>query len=1031
MAIPTVNFMSYNSTGISVAKSKFLQDICEQFSVTYASIQEHFKWSKQTNKFFNDKFDKFNCYVIPAYRPKCQESGRAKGGLAQLSLKDKIVKKNRVVTKSWRIQAQILNLPTTRLLWINAYFPTDPQTVDFDDTEVLEVLTEIEMIMDKTDFDDVILNGDLNWDIDRKTTFCNILSSFFEKIGLVSLWRHHHVDHTHVHTDNVSTATLDHFLVNERLLPLVEQCLVLHRGDNMSRHSPILLKLQAGKIPAKQKESSWLPRKPAWYKASLVDIDNYKMDMQARLQSVRAPISLQCSDPHCSDPAHSKERDDHVLDLLCHVVESSHTMLPLAGGRRAVPRSTTSKSSGGNIPGWTENVEPYRQEALFWHSVWISARRPGPAEGDLHTMMSRSRNQYHYAVRRLKLDSRLIRAKKLLEASVNGDTELLKEMKAISRGRGFHDDLPEHVAGADGQVEIVEKFREVYQTLYNSSGSVTEVVDIKAKLAQLVTVESVVEVKKITGETVRKAASLMKSGKSDVSSGFTSDAIINAPDLFFQHLASVYRSWLIHASVTPVLLACAFMPLLKNALKDPGDTGSYRAIAGSSILLKLFDKVVLLLWGHLLASDSLQFGYKVGTSTTQCSWLVSEVVTYFLQRGSNPIVTLLDCSKAFDTCKFSILFNKLLKKNVPPIVVRALVAVYVNQYAWVKWGGARSSLFGISNGTRQGSILSPALFAVYVDDLLQELRSLGVGCYVANLFCGAVGFCDDILLMAPTRDGMQLMLNLCEDFATRNNLQFSTDPNPTKSKTKCIFMVGKRKNLSKPVPLVLSGKELPWVASATHLGHELHESGTMDYDATVKRAEFISKSTEIRETFFFAHPVEVLKAVKMFAGDLYGGNLWQLRGDKAQQVFNAWNTCIKLAWQVPRGTHTYMVDMLLSCGISHVRNDILARYVSFLKSLRESPSQEVSVLVHLVGRDIRTTTGSNLHFIKDLSGLDPWSSSSKGVKAIMAERVKQVPEQDVWRIPYLGRLLEQRGELYYQMLDTTEVTELIESLCIN
>ena len=59
-------------------------------------------------------------------------------------------------------------------------------------------------------------------------------------------------------------------------------------------------------------------------------------------------------------------------------------------------------------------------------------------------------------------------------------------------------------------------------------------------------------------------------------------------------------------------------------------------------------------------------------------------------------------------------------------------------------GGVRSSLFSICNGTRQGSLLSPALFAVYVDDLLQELRSLGVGCYVANIFCGAVGFCDDI-----------------------------------------------------------------------------------------------------------------------------------------------------------------------------------------------------------------------------------------------------------------------------------------------
>ena len=67
-------------------------------------------------------------------------------------------------------------------------------------------------------------------------------------------------------------------------------------------------------------------------------------------------------------------------------------------------------------------------------------------------------------------------------------------------------------------------------------------------------------------------------------------------------------------------------------------------------------------------------------------------------------------------------------------------------------------------------------------------------------------------------------------------------------------MVGKRKNLSKPVPLILSGKELPWVASATHLGHEFHESGTMDCDTRFKSAEFISKSTEIRETFFFASP---------------------------------------------------------------------------------------------------------------------------------------------------------------------------------
>jgi hypothetical protein len=136
---------------------------------------------------------------------------------------------------------------------------------------------------------------------------------------------------------------------------------------------------------------------------------------------------------------------------------------------------------------------------------------------------------------------------------------------------------------------------------------------------------------KITGEKVKEAASLLKLGKADVSEGFCSDAILNGPDILFDQLACVYRSWCVHGTVTPTLLACAFLPLLKSSLKDPADTGSYRAIAGSSLILKLFDKVVLLLWGHLLSTDSLQFGYKVGTSTTQCSWLVTEVASHFLR----------------------------------------------------------------------------------------------------------------------------------------------------------------------------------------------------------------------------------------------------------------------------------------------------------------------------------------------------------------------------------------------------------------
>ena len=73
----------------------------------------------------------------------------------------------------------------------------------------------------------------------------------------------------------------------------------------------------------------------------------------------------------------------------------------------------------------------------------------------------------------------------------------------------------------------------------------------------------------------------------------------------------------------------------------------------------------------------------------------------------------------------------------------------------------------------------------------------------------------------------------------------------------------------------------------------------MDHDVRVTRTEYINKSTEIRETFSFASPVEVLRSSKVFAGDMYGSNLWQLGGAMAEQVYHAWNTNIKLAWTHP------------------------------------------------------------------------------------------------------------------------------------
>ena len=187
-----------------------------------------------------------------------------------------------------------------------------------------------------------------------------------------------------------------------------------------------------------------------------------------------------------------------------------------------------------------------------------------------------------------------------------------------------------------------------------------------------------------------------------------------------------------------------------------------------------------------------------------------------MRGGTNPIVTVLDCGKAFDKCKFSLLFRCLLDKGLPAVI-----------------------------------------------------------------------------FITPTRCAMQRMLVEIEAFAAEFNITFSTDPVASKSKTKCLYIVGNRRHLRKPAPLILCGRELPYVRQAEHLGNMLTEEGNMEQDIVIKRARFIQSSVEIRSLFSFAAPAEVLHALKVYSRSFYGSCMWDLGCMKAKQVYSAWNTVVK------------------------------------------------------------------------------------------------------------------------------------------
>ena len=176
-----------------------------------------------------------------------------------------------------------------------------------------------------------------------------------------------------------------------------------------------------------------------------------------------------------------------------------------------------------------------------------------------------------------------------------------------------------------------------------------------------------------------------------------------------------------------------------------------------------------------------------------------------------------------------------------------------------------------------------------------------------------------------------------------HNLVFSTHPDPKKSKTKCLLFRLHLREVD-PVKILPNGHTLPWVDNATHLGHELHTSGTQDMDCRLRRAAYIGQTTELLGIFQYAHPVQKLKAIQTYACALYGSNLWNLYGSSAGQVYKCWNISVRDAWGVPRLTRTYIVDNLLSGSLPPIKQVVIRRYVRFVQGLMTSSNPVLSIL---------------------------------------------------------------------------------------
>ena len=169
------------------------------------------------------------------------------------------------------------------------------------------------------------------------------------------------------------------------------------------------------------------------------------------------------------------------------------------------------------------------------------------------------------------------------------------------------------------------------------------------------------------------------------------------------------------------------------------------------------------------------------------------------------------------------IFLKLMQRGVPLCFLRIIIFLYLNLKSRCQWRGCYSNYFDVLTGTKQGGVISPKIFTLYMDELIDRLERRGIGCHLIDLFIACLLYADDLCLIAPTRSAMQELLRVCEEYCSEYCLSF----NVKKSK---VLIFGNAKSDS-ICNLVLNDKCLDFVDEWKYLGVTVVSGKNLSFSA--------------------------------------------------------------------------------------------------------------------------------------------------------------------------------------------------------
>ena len=594
----------------------------------------------------------------------------------------------------------------------------------------------------------------------------------------------------------------------------------------------------------------------------------------------------------------------------------------------------------------------------------------------------------------------------------------------VKKVKGGKVKLPSNVDGIAGDDHISAMFAEKYNRLYNSVPyNVNDMNCLQQSIDNQI--ESCCSCNKcysshiISVNDVSKAIQALKHGKTDGNFNQYSDHLLHGTHRLnvYISLMLMFQSMLNHGIVPSGLLTSTIIPIPKGKNKSLNVSSNYRGIALSSIIGKVFDRVILTNHWNVLKSSDMQFGFKPKHSTTQCTFVINEVMQYYNNNNSNAYICMLDATKAFDRVEYVKLFTLMLKKGICPLVARVLSMLYTNQSVNIKWGKCTSDPFGVTNGVKQGGILSPILFALYIDELFVRLRESGYGCHIGSLYMGCFGYADDAMLLSPSVGTLKFMLSIVDKYGEEFNVKFNPD--------KCKLLCYPNCTNNDFNGIYYNHVYIENVQNAMHVGNIIGPKlGNQDIDNITNT--FISSVNYVISVFSCCYSYVKFHLFQLYCMPLYGAMLWDFSSVKVDHFLTQWRKCIRKIWRLPNTTHCVLLPII--CNVVPVEIQLHRRFVKFMCSLSNSKNMYIQTCLSLVLGGSASKVCNSLNRMVYLYSLDKHQLSNMSKDACKTLVCSSSCDADLVTAGNIADLCYIR-DTKSTAFSRDEISEMLEVLC--